>query len=104
MMSVSALIEFLMNLMRDDNAKAEFDQNPQGTLDKHGLGDVSGQDIRDARLIMADDGGVRHKSGHHGSGSGSGSRGDDPVREIHHTTTNYVINEGTAVGEITVIN
>src|SRR5215470_2450884 len=104
MMSVSALIDFLMKLMRDDDAKAAFDHDPQGTLDKHGLGGVSGQDVRDARLIMADDGGVRAKPGH-GHSSGSGSRHDDPIREIHHTATNYVINEGTVVGgDVTVIN
>jgi hypothetical protein len=97
MMSVSALIKFLMDLMRDDAARAEFDQDPQGTLSRHGLDDVRGQDVRDARLIMADGGGVRARSGH---GSESGSRGDDPVREIHHTTTHYVINEGPTVGEI----
>jgi len=102
MMSVSALIDFLMKLLRDDNAKAAFEHDPQGTLSKHGLDGVSGQDVRDARLIMADDGGVRAKPGH---SSGSGSRHDDPIREIHHTTTNYVINEGTVVGgDVNIIN
>jgi hypothetical protein len=102
MMSVSALIDFLMNLMRDEDAQAEFDQDPQGTLSKNGLDGVSGQDVRDARMIMADDGGVRARPGH---SSGSGSRGDDPIREIHHTTTNYVISESPTVGgDVTVIN
>lgn len=102
MMSVSSLIEFLMNLMRDEAAKEAFDQDPQGELNRAGLDGVSGQDVRDARLIMGDNGGVRPRSDHHGSGS----RSDDPVREIHHTTNNYVINEGTAVGSIdqTIIN
>jgi hypothetical protein len=97
MLSVSTLIDFLMNLMRDEDAKEAFDQDPQGTLTRHGLDDVSGQDVRDARLIMADNGGVRPRPDHE---SRSGSRHDDPVREIHHTTNNYVINEGPSIGSV----
>jgi hypothetical protein len=97
MLSVSSLIEFLMNLMRDEEAREAFDQDPQGTLSSHGLDGVSGQDVRDARLVMADNGGVRARPDH---GSGSGSRYDDPVREIQHTTNNYVINEGPSVGSV----
>lgn len=87
MQSVSALIDFLMSLFRDEDAKAAFDQDPQGALAKHGLQGVTGQDIRDARLVMADRGDVRadDRSGWPSSAD------DDPVREIHHTTEHYEI-------------
>lgn len=100
MLSVSSLIEFLMNLMRDEEAREAFNQDPEGTLSSHGLDGVSGQDVRDARLIMCDNGGARARPDHHGAGSGSGSRHDNPVREIQHTTNNYVINEGPSVGSV----
>ena len=95
MMSVSTLIDFLMNLLRDEDAKAAFDQDPQGELTRNGLDGVSAQDVRDARLIMADDGGVRPRSE-----GGSSSNHSDPVREIHHTTNHYEINQGHTVGDI----
>ncbi len=89
MLSVSSLIDFLMNLMRDDDARAAFADDPQGELTRNGLDGVSAQDIRDARLVMADDGGVRPTGDHRPSPGG-----DDPVREIHHTTNNYVVDKG----------
>ncbi|HET8641000.1 MAG TPA: IniB N-terminal domain-containing protein [Pseudonocardiaceae bacterium] len=94
-MSVSTLIDFLMNLLRDEDARAAFEQDPQGELTRNGLDCVSAQDVRDARLIMADDGGVRPRSE-----GGSSSNHSDPVREIHHTTNNYEINQGHTVGDI----
>lgn len=87
MQSVSTLIEFLMNLLRDEKAQAQFEQNPQATLAAHGLDNVSGQDVRDARLIMADDGAVHPKHG--GRSHQSRADHDDPVREIRHTTQQY---------------
>ena len=93
MQSVSALIEFLMNLLRDEKAQAEFEQHPQATLATHGLGNVSGQDIRDARLIMADDGAVHHRHGGGRSHHHARSEHDDPVREIRHTTAQYEASE-----------
>src|SRR5262249_49998447 len=89
MQSISTLIEFLMKLLRDENAKTEFGRDPHAALAAHGLHNVSGQDVRDARLIMADDGAVhpRHDGGrsHHHAHSDD----DDPVHEIRHTAQQY---------------
>ena len=95
MLSVSTLIDFLMNLMRDEDAMAAFEQDPQAALTGSGLAGVTAQDVRDARLIMADDGHVR-PTGNGGSSSG----GDDPVREIHHTTRHYEVDESHQVTDI----
>ncbi|HEV8559807.1 MAG TPA: IniB N-terminal domain-containing protein [Actinophytocola sp.] len=86
MSSLSALIDFLVSLMRDDDARAEFDEDPQAALARGGLGDVTGQDVRDARMVMRDSGCLVPAGGSHGARH-SGSH--DPVREIHHTTANY---------------
>jgi hypothetical protein len=83
---LSTLIDFLMNLLKDDEAKKAFDENPDAELHKAGLNGVTGQDVRDARLIMADSGGVRARGTERSS-----SHDDDPVREIHHTTREYVV-------------
>ncbi|GAB2811239.1 IniB N-terminal domain-containing protein [Lentzea nigeriaca] len=83
---LSTLIDFLMNLLRDDDAKKAFDENPDSELKKAGLNGVTGQDVRDARLIMADSGAVRSRGAERSS-----SHDDDPVREIHHTTHEYVV-------------
>jgi len=93
MQSVSALIEFLMNLLRDEKAQADFEQHPQATLAAHGLGNVNGQDVRDARLIMADDGAVHHRNSGGRSHHHARSEHDDPVREIRHTTEQYEASE-----------
>jgi hypothetical protein len=86
MSSLTGIIDFLVGLMRDDKASAAFEQNPQAALQSNGLGGVTGQDVRDARMIMRDEGGLR-PCGPGSSHSGS----DDPVREIRHTTKNYEV-------------
>jgi hypothetical protein len=83
----SDIIDFLLRLLGDDAARAEFDEDPQGTLEAAGLGGVTAQDIRDARLQLADSGAVSATDD--GAGS-SYPDGDDPVREIGYTTRHYV--------------
>jgi hypothetical protein len=89
-LAFSDIIDFLLRILDDDEARAEFEQDPQGTLERAGLEGVSAQDIRDARLQLADSGAV------HATDDGSGSSypdGDDPVREIGYTTQHYVADE-----------
>ena len=92
MLSVSSLIDFLMNLLRDEAAQAEFERDPQGMLARHGLEDLCGQDVRDAAPMLADQEGVYVRSGsqhaapvHHGGD-------DDPVRVITHIKEHYTVN------------
>ncbi|HEY3260711.1 MAG TPA: IniB N-terminal domain-containing protein [Pseudonocardiaceae bacterium] len=93
MQSVSKLIDFLMNLLRDEHAQSQFEQDPQAALAARGLDNVTGQDVRDARLIMADDDAVHPRPGgarsHHSQSGHAHSGHDDPVREIRHTTRHY---------------
>jgi hypothetical protein len=102
MTSISALIDFLMSLMRDEDTKRAFDKNPEGTMADRGLQDVSAQDVRDARLIMADEGSARPRedggdyraSGHHEGGlTGGGNGAGSAVREIVHTTNTFEIDQ-----------
>jgi hypothetical protein len=65
MLSVSSLIEFLMNLLRDEGAQAEFARDPQGVLARNGLADVTAQDICEAQPILADVPGIHPHHSYH---------------------------------------
>jgi hypothetical protein len=90
MASIAELVDFLMSLMRDDDTRRQFEQAPDATLTDRGLENVTGQDVRDARLMMADDGAIRP---HARPPASSGS--DDAVREISLTTTHFEVGDVT---------
>jgi hypothetical protein len=86
MVAFSEIIDFLLDLLQDEGARAEFEQDPDGALARAGLDGVTGQDVRDARLQLADSGDVSAVDD--GAGS-SYPDGDDPIREINYTTRHY---------------
>ena len=96
MLAFADIIDFLLRLLSDEAAQAQFEQDPQGTLEQAGLEGVTGQDIRDARLQLADSGAVSATDD--GSGS-SYPDGDDPVREIGYTTRHYAVDEDVRDGD-----
>lgn len=49
-----ALIEFILSLLRDPDAVAEFNAAPEETLAKRGLGDICGEDVRAVVPIIVD--------------------------------------------------
>ncbi|HEX8759229.1 MAG TPA: IniB N-terminal domain-containing protein [Pseudonocardiaceae bacterium] len=87
-LSVSSLIEFLMNLLRDKDAQAEFVADPDGMLARHGLEGICGQDVRDVAPMVADHAAVHVKNGGYHSSSNDD---DDPVRQIKHLTEHYEV-------------
>lgn len=94
MLSLSSLIDFLLGLLRDEDAQAEFARDPQGVLARHDLSGITAQDVRDVQPMLADCDGVSYRGGgDHGGGGGGGHRGhsydDDPVRVIHHVTRSH---------------
>ena len=97
MLAFSEIIDFLLTLMRDETARAEFEQDPQGTLARAGLEGVTGQDISDARLQLADSGAVRATADDEPvparSSSPDPADDADPVRQINHTTQNFEAEE-----------
>ena len=106
MLSLSSLIEFLLDMLRDEATQQDFARDPSATLAARGLSGVTAQDIRDVQPMLADVGGVQrvaHEPGHHAApvhshafagthaaGGGSGG-GHDVVREIHHVTHEYTV-------------
>ncbi len=91
MVSASSLIDFLLNLLKDEQARKEFEEDPEGVLARQGLDGVCGQDIRDVAPLLADHHAV------HASGSYIPSGGDDPVREISHINSHYQIDRSVTV-------
>jgi hypothetical protein len=90
--AVSSLIEFLLDLLRDEEAQAEFARDPQAMLAAHGLGEVTAQDICEAQPVLADHPAVQQ---HVPQGGGGGwhprPHHDDPVREIHHVVNTHTV-------------
>lgn len=99
MLSVSSLIEFLIDLLRDQAAQEEFANDPQGMLARNGLDALTAQDVRDITPMLADHEGVTVR---HGGSQPvlhtAGYHHDDPVRAIsqitnHYEVKNVVVNE-----------
>jgi hypothetical protein len=82
-MTLQDVIDFLLDLIRNEEAQAEFERDPQGVLEDRGLEGVTAQDVRDARLVLGDQGGARSV------GDDPPPGGDDPIREIRFTEDNF---------------
>lgn len=93
MASIAEVIDFLMSLMRDDKTRHQFERDPDATLADRGLENMTGQDVRDARLMMADEGTVSPRT--EGSRPERGHADRDAVREIQHTATNFQVGDVT---------
>jgi hypothetical protein len=100
-MSISEIIDFLLDLMTDEETKREFESDPEAALASRKLDGVSAQDVRDARLVMADSGQARPRPD---GGSGNGGGGDDPIREIQHTTNTFEIDRSRTDIDQTVLD
>jgi hypothetical protein len=82
-MTMQDVIDFLLDLLRNEETQAEFERNPEGVLADRGLEGVTAQDVRDARLVLGDQGGARSV------GDDPPPGGDDPIREIRFTEDNF---------------
>lgn len=49
-----ALIEFILSLLRDPAAQAEFDENPEAMLARNGLSNVCADDVRAVAPVVID--------------------------------------------------
>jgi hypothetical protein len=98
MLDVSSLIEFLLKLLRDDAAQAEFVRDPQGVLAQAGLSGVTAQDICDAQPILADHSGVAvHHPLHHPPLHHPPAHHHDPVHQIQHVIKTHTVDKQVIV-------
>jgi hypothetical protein len=113
------LLDFLLNLLKDPKAAAEFSEDPQGVLEAHGLGDICQEDVDAVVPVVLDfapisaigdrvyetggnvtkGGDAYTNTGNSGGGSGGGNGGGGhhgggdvlppPVAQLHHVVNNY---------------
>jgi hypothetical protein len=83
MPSMQDVIDFLLDLIRDEQLQAEFERDPEGVLEERGLEGVTAQDVRDARLQLADQGGAEPV------GDDPPPGGNDPIAELRFTADNF---------------
>lgn len=85
-----ALIDFILSLLRDPEAAAEFDEDPQGALASRGLSNVSAADVCSVAPVIADRPAVvpHHSADRSGDHSGGHHWTPKPVQptkpEKHH--------------------
>lgn len=58
-MATPSLLDWIMDLLRNDEAREAFNSNPQAALQSAGFSQVCGEDVADARMFVADTPGVK---------------------------------------------
>lgn len=115
MLSLSSLIEFLLDMMRDPATQNDYARDPNATLAARGLSGVTAQDVRDVQPLLADQQGVSASTGGAHSarpagfdqssgpsaGHGGGYAGPDPSAAIRHVTDTYEVDRSTVVKNVT---
>ena len=123
MLSLSSLIEFLLDMMRDPATQTDFARDPNAALAARGLSGVTAQDVRDVQPMLADHTGVfastggahtarpagvdhthdhayAHSSGH-GSYAAHAAAHHDPLPAIQHVTNAYEVDRTLVVRNVT---
>jgi hypothetical protein len=94
----TSLLEFLRQLLADAGLREQFENDPQGTLNANGLGNVSAEDLHDGLSLMCDS--SEHESDH-GHGGGHHVAAPQPVHHDQspieylrtYVTNNYSIDD-----------
>ncbi len=97
MLSVSSLIEFLMDLLRDEQAQAEFARDPQGVLARNGLANVTAQDVCEAQPILADHPAITPHHSYHPAPHHPAPHHAAPHYAPHHASHDSPVHEITKV-------
>jgi hypothetical protein len=95
-MSETSLLEWILSLLRDPDARADFLDDPKGYAADHGFEHLSSADVYDALHLIADDSDSYHHHGHH----------YPPPHDYHHDSDdgshylrNYITNNYTTIEE-----
>ena len=115
MLSLSSLIEFLLDMMRDPTTQNAYARDPNATLAARGLSGVTAQDVQDVQPLLADHQGVSLSTGGahaarsavldhsygHPAAHGGHHAGHDPSAAIHRITNAYEVDHSTVVRNVT---
>ncbi|MGI5126461.1 IniB N-terminal domain-containing protein [Pseudonocardia sp. CA-107938] len=94
----TSLLEFLRELLADAGLRSQFENDPQGTLNSHGLGNVSAADLHDGLSLMCDasehESDHGHGGGHHVAAPQPVHHDQSPIEYLHtYITNNYTIDD-----------
>src|ERR1700761_2716857 len=93
MSSVTSLLDFILNLLKDPQAQAEFKANPQAVLADSGLTGVCAADIHDTLPLVTDNRAVAQTSAHTSAPSATPAPGESDthaaVRYLSYITNTY---------------
>jgi hypothetical protein len=93
MTAATSLLDFILRLLKDPQAQAEFGARPEQVLAANGLTDVSAADIRDTLPLVTDNRFVDLNSSHAVSplavSAAGGSRIHAAIQYLHHITCTY---------------
>jgi hypothetical protein len=94
----TSLLEFLRELLSDAGLRAQFENDPQGTLNANGLGNVSAADLHDGLSLACDasehDSDNGHGGGHHIAAPQPVHHDQSPIEYLRtYITNNYTIDD-----------
>ncbi len=93
MTAATSLLDFILRLLKDPQAQAEFRASPEQVLAANGLTDVSAADIRDTLPLVTDNRFVELNSSHAVAAAivpaAGGSRIHGAIQYLHHITCTY---------------
>jgi hypothetical protein len=94
----TSLLEFLRQLLADAGLREQFENDPQGTLNANGLGNVSAEDLHDGLSLMCDssehDSDHGHGGGHHVAAPQPVHHDQSPIEYLRtYITNNYTIDD-----------
>jgi hypothetical protein len=105
MSSVTSLLDFILNLLKDPQAQAEFKADPQAVLASNGLTGVCAEDIHDTLPLVTDNRAVEQTSSHTAAPSATPAPGESDthaaVRYLSYITNTYSYTDdhNTAIDE-----
>jgi len=94
----TSLLEFLRELLSDAGLRQQFENDPQGTLNANGLGNVSAEDLHDGLSLACDasehDSDNGHGGGHHIAAPQPVHHDQSPIEYLRtYITNNYTIDD-----------
>jgi hypothetical protein len=97
MATSTSLLDWLLSLLRDPEAREAFQADPQSYLNQCGFDHVSGDDLHDALTLISDDDGSRHHGNHdtHYPAPHHYDHHESPA----HYLKNYITNNYTTIVE-----
>jgi hypothetical protein len=104
MNTVTSLLDFILNLLKDPQAQAEFKANPQAVLAANGLTGVCAADIHETLPLVTDNRAVELSSSHAAPPSVAPAAGESDthaaIRYLSYITNTYTYDDhSTAIDE-----